>query len=262
VSGTDAAYRPGPDGKIHIDDGNLRITAERPDGPNGPTVVTVDNGSGAPTTYTLGEEHATAAAGAGSPTRQPDITTMPAPAAGAVPTDATSMPAPADAAVPTDATTMPAPADAAVPADGAVAGLGQGTAPAATGADSLGVIGSSIGGGSEGVVSGSLGDAAALGAGAETGATPVAPVQSAALGVQPAGGADPMAGQQAATAGGMAGMGGMMGGMGGAGGGGGEDQVRSSRSYRIDGGIFNTSGSGGRISGSLDDDGDRSVTQR
>ncbi|WP_409183464.1 hypothetical protein F9C11_03240 [Amycolatopsis sp. VS8301801F10] len=48
-------HRPGPDGKIHIEDGNLKITAERPNGPDGPTVVTVDDGSGEPTKYTLDE---------------------------------------------------------------------------------------------------------------------------------------------------------------------------------------------------------------
>lgn len=52
----DQPYRPGTDGKIHIEDGNLRITVEKPDGPHGPTVATVDDGSGDPTTYTLGEE--------------------------------------------------------------------------------------------------------------------------------------------------------------------------------------------------------------
>ncbi|MDQ0377504.1 collagen-like domain-containing protein [Amycolatopsis thermophila] len=51
-----SAYTPGADGKIHIDDGGLRITAERPEGPAGATVVTIDDGTGTPTTYTLGEE--------------------------------------------------------------------------------------------------------------------------------------------------------------------------------------------------------------
>ncbi|MEV6628290.1 hypothetical protein AB0M71_45945, partial [Amycolatopsis sp. NPDC051114] len=55
----DDTYCPGPDGKIHIEDGDLKITAERPDGPDGPTVVTVDDGSGTPTTYTLGEDDKT-----------------------------------------------------------------------------------------------------------------------------------------------------------------------------------------------------------
>ncbi|NIH85630.1 WXG100 family type VII secretion target [Amycolatopsis granulosa] len=50
------AYTPGADGKIHVDDGALHITAERPGGETGPTVVTVDDGTAAPTTYTLGEK--------------------------------------------------------------------------------------------------------------------------------------------------------------------------------------------------------------
>jgi hypothetical protein len=54
-------------------------------------------------------------------------------------------------------------------------------------------------------------------------------------------------------------MGGMMGGMGGMGGGGGGDQQRGSSQYKVDGAIFETSGTGGRISGSLDDEGDRSI---
>jgi len=48
-------HRPGSDGKIRIEDGILKITAERPDGPCGQTVITVDDGKGEPTTYTLGE---------------------------------------------------------------------------------------------------------------------------------------------------------------------------------------------------------------
>lgn len=56
-------------------------------------------------------------------------------------------------------------------------------------------------------------------------------------------------------------MGGM-GAMGGAGGGGGGqsgDQERQSSQYRVAGNIFETSGAGGRISGSLDEEGDRSI---
>ncbi|WP_282771041.1 hypothetical protein, partial [Saccharomonospora viridis] len=45
-------HRPGEDGKIHIEDGDLKITAERPEGPDGPTRVTVDDGTPPPTTYT------------------------------------------------------------------------------------------------------------------------------------------------------------------------------------------------------------------
>lgn len=59
---------------------------------------------------------------------------------------------------------------------------------------------------------------------------------------------------------GMGSMGGMMGGMGGSpGGGGGGDQQRGPSQYRIEGGVFETSGAKGRISGSLDDEGERSI---
>ncbi|WP_431925136.1 WXG100 family type VII secretion target [Amycolatopsis tucumanensis] len=59
------AYTPAADGKIHIDDGPLHITADRPAGETGPTVITLDDGTGTPTTYTLGEEP-TAPGGPGS----------------------------------------------------------------------------------------------------------------------------------------------------------------------------------------------------
>ncbi|WP_344072795.1 WXG100 family type VII secretion target, partial [Prauserella alba] len=49
----DKVYRPDPDGKIRIEDGDMKIVAERPEGPGGPTLVTVDDGDGEPTTYTL-----------------------------------------------------------------------------------------------------------------------------------------------------------------------------------------------------------------
>ena len=63
----------------------------------------------------------------------------------------------------------------------------------------------------------------------------------------------------ASSGGGMSGMGGMgmMGGMGGAPGGG--DQQRGPSQYRIEGSVFETSGAKGRISGSLDDEGERSI---
>lgn len=50
-------YTPDEDGKIRIEENGLKITAEQPDGPDGPTTVTVDDGKGEPTTYTLGEEN-------------------------------------------------------------------------------------------------------------------------------------------------------------------------------------------------------------
>jgi hypothetical protein len=69
----------------------------------------------------------------------------------------------------------------------------------------------------------------------------------------------PMGGSS--SAGSMPGMGMMGGMMGGApGGGGGGDQQRGPSQYRVEGAVFETSGSGGRISGSLDDEGDRSIS--
>ncbi|OLF04860.1 hypothetical protein BU204_37560 [Actinophytocola xanthii] len=44
---------PGPDGKCVIRDGDLTITAERPDGSTDTVVVTVDDGTGEPVTYNL-----------------------------------------------------------------------------------------------------------------------------------------------------------------------------------------------------------------
>ncbi|GAA1244390.1 WXG100 family type VII secretion target [Prauserella halophila] len=58
-------HTPDEDGKIRIEDGDTEIVAEQPDGPDGPTKVTVDDGKGEPTTYTLGEEE-TSGSGAGS----------------------------------------------------------------------------------------------------------------------------------------------------------------------------------------------------
>ncbi|HJQ47906.1 MAG TPA: hypothetical protein VJ870_16555 [Amycolatopsis sp.] len=289
----DKVYTPGPDGKIHIDDGNLKITAERPEGPDGPTVVTVDDGSGTPTTYTLGEEHKGVAGVAGSASdtgasaagqggsaagaaQSGDASAAAGSAAGADGTSGGGFPAPSgvDGAagggggVDGAAAASGGGGDAGVAGgDGAAAPDPQQTKPAGAGADAIEA------GAAAGSVSGSLGDPGALGAdpgahlgdasslgqGAHTGSVPGQP----GLGVAPAGPGDPAAAAaqaQPAAAGGsgmgsLGSMGGMMGGMGGGG-----DQERSSSAYRIDGGIFNTSGSGGRISGSLDDgDSDRSV---
>jgi len=49
--GPDAPIEPGPDGTCVITDGDLTITAERPDGQSDTVVVTVDDGTGNPTTY-------------------------------------------------------------------------------------------------------------------------------------------------------------------------------------------------------------------
>ncbi|SFQ26021.1 hypothetical protein SAMN05421810_105393 [Amycolatopsis arida] len=50
------AHRPGPDGTVRVEDGEVTITAERPAGPGGPTVVTIADGSGDPTSYVLGQD--------------------------------------------------------------------------------------------------------------------------------------------------------------------------------------------------------------
>lgn len=58
-------YTPDEDGKIRIQDGETEIVAEQPDGPDGPTKVTVDDGKGEPTTYTLGQEQSEPSAAGG-----------------------------------------------------------------------------------------------------------------------------------------------------------------------------------------------------
>ncbi|WP_199434384.1 WXG100 family type VII secretion target [Qaidamihabitans albus] len=267
----DEVHRPGPDGKIHIEDGPLRITAEQPDGPDGPTVVTVDDGNGEPTTYTLGEaEGQGGAGGAGGGMPRERIGTMPA--AGENPFTARGGP---DGGAP----------DVGVPAGGdgaAAAAPGAGGGP--SGADTVaagaaGAAGSGAGGGAVGAgVGGGGGDMSgapaasgagdaggdALNAGAQSGVGTDSASSGAGLGAAPGGMAEPMAaaspqGGAGGGGGGMGMMGGGMGAMGGGGGGqGGGDQERSNP-YRIDGGVFDTGGAASRISGSLDDDGDRSI---
>ncbi|WP_020668381.1 WXG100 family type VII secretion target [Amycolatopsis nigrescens] len=286
-------YKPGPDGKIHIEDGNLKITAERPEGPDGPTVVTVDDGTGEPTSYTLDEEGSKDGEGkdgAGedgkSDLKDDDLklddrrsgdlptddlaTGEPEAATGGETLEAESKPAGSDgfqapggvdaggdgaAGAPAAAADAGAPADAAPAADPAA----QQTAPAEAATADSGPIAHAGGAPAGGVP---LGDTGSLDPGSQTGGGAPAPAMAgAAPGLGAAPGMDPSAAatQQGAAAGG--GMGGMpmMGGMGGAGGGGGGDQERGSSQYRVDGGIFETSSAGGRISGSLDDDGDRSI---
>lgn len=49
-------HKPGEDGKIRIKDGDLEIVAEQPLGPDGATVVTIDDGKGEPETMVLGDK--------------------------------------------------------------------------------------------------------------------------------------------------------------------------------------------------------------
>ncbi|NKQ58996.1 hypothetical protein HFP15_39760 [Amycolatopsis sp. K13G38] len=217
--GADGAYHPGADGKIHIQDGDLKITAERPDGPDGPTKVTVDDGSGSPATYTLGDSDKTPNLG-----------------------HASALPATGSPDLPAGDVSSPA-AHSGISAPSFSGGGLPGTDPVSASSGGLGAV--------------SSGDAASPGTGVQSGAgaaaaaVPAAAPQAAALpdaGSSPAG----MSGM------GMAGMGGM-----GAGQGGGENQERTSRAYRIDGGIFDAGEKPGpRIIGSLDDDGDRPVKKR
>ncbi|MGA6163683.1 WXG100 family type VII secretion target [Amycolatopsis magusensis] len=260
-------YKPGPDGKIVIEDNGVKITAEQPQGPKGPTVVTVDDGKGEPVTYTLGADNKPGGkdalnglddtdptGGAGKPDQ---LGSAIGGGGGAVKGD-DGFSAPGDLDLPGDVETKPA-------ADGGAGGSGSGAGGGGAGGDSGGSGGS---GGSAGAVSGSaggdLGNTGSLSAGAQVGAASPEPAAAAGLGSAPGGAgvgaAAPAAAGAAGGAGGMGMMGGM-GAMGGAGGGGGQsgDQERQSSQYRVAGNIFETSGAGGRISGSLDEEGDRSI---
>jgi uncharacterized protein YukE len=75
--GPDAPIEPGPDGKCVITDGELTITAERPEGQPDTVVVTVDDGTGNPTTYNLDYSESQTS---GQPGGGPDgpVTTLPA----------------------------------------------------------------------------------------------------------------------------------------------------------------------------------------
>ncbi|WP_290058914.1 hypothetical protein [Amycolatopsis solani] len=274
----DGSYKPGPDGKIHIQDGNLKITAERPEGPGGPTIVTVDDGKGEPTTYTLDEKD------------DPKADDLKAdgktdPAASDVKHDAkaesplTKDPAPANPdpgftrseAAGGGASGFSAPGGVDVGGDlggggsvGAEPAVATADAGAGAGGDSTTTAGASDFGSA--VTGGGTADfagAVSLDPSAQTGSDASMPMSDGGgLGATPV---DAGAHQAAAASGssgmsGMSGMGGMMGGMGGApGGGGGGDQQRGPSQYRIEGSVFETSGAKGRISGSLDDEGDRSI---
>ncbi|RSM71174.1 hypothetical protein DL991_36410 [Amycolatopsis sp. WAC 01375] len=232
-------HQPGPDGKIRIEDGGLKITAERPNGPDGPTLVTVDDGSGQPSKYTLGEDD-----------RSPDSAPQPAGrhaaegAAAARPVEEVARQQAEQGVRPHDTTSGGTGGGAPAPVPG------QPAEPVAVAAD----------GGSESTTAQSLSDPFAGGdsglgdtsdpAGSGGGAS--APSAPSGLGSAPGGGAQDPA---AAGAGMMGGMGMMGGGAAGGGQGSGEDQQRTSSGYRVDGGLFDTATTGSRISGSLDDDG-------
>lgn len=235
-------YQPGLDGKIRIEDGGLKITAERPSGPEGPTLVTVDDGSGHPSKYTLGEDepaggrHASsdpAPQAAGAPARPVEEVARQQADQGVRAHDATSggVGGGAPASVPAETAQQPEPVAAAAD-DGSESTTAQSLSNPFDGDDN-------------GL--GDTSDPAGSGGGAS------APSAPSGLGAAPGGGAQDPA---AAGAGMMGGMGMMGGGAAGGGQGSGEDQQRTSSGYRVDGGLFDTATTtGSRISGSLDDDG-------
>ncbi|MDQ7805122.1 hypothetical protein Q5425_15355 [Amycolatopsis sp. A133] len=278
----DGSYKPGPDGKIHIQDGNLKITAERPEGPDGPTIVTVDDGKGEPTTYTLDEKDDPKAGDLKADGLKADV--KPA-------TDGVGSEIRHDANAESPLTKDPAPANPdpgftrseaasggggfSAPGgfEGDLGGGSAGAEPAVATADAGAGAGAAAGSGDATTTAGAsdfgsavtgsgspdFAGAVSLDAGAQTGSDSSLPMSDGGgLGATPV---DPGMHQAAASSSGMSGMGGMgmMGGMGGAPGGGGGDQQRGPSQYRIEGSVFETSGAKGRISGSLDDEGDRSI---
>ncbi|WP_134712513.1 WXG100 family type VII secretion target [Saccharomonospora xinjiangensis] len=272
-------HRPGPDGKIRIKDGDLQIVAEQPDGPGGPTVVTVDNGKGEPVTYTLGGsesegqpalgeidgvpdesdpvsdprsaaetsrvEGSAGGDGGGSPHRVSPAESGETPdSSGAAGGSAVASSA-APGATADDAAASAGEGAGGVPSNGGESDSSSATHPQAV---SGGSGGSSFGGGGAG------GDFAL---GQEPDTTDQSRPSGAGLGVAPGG--DAAAGMShgngaAASMGGGMGMMGGMGAMGGAGGGQNDDQERTTGAYRIEGNIFEMSGASLRISGVLGDD--------
>ncbi|WP_328445452.1 WXG100 family type VII secretion target [Amycolatopsis sp. NBC_00438] len=299
----DGSYKPGADGKIHIQDGNLKITAERPEGPGGPTVVTVDDGKGEPTTYTLdskdgpktgdlkadgtgaASDTGTSGATAGGTGGSDGASSGPDSSSGV----ASEIQHDANAESPLTKDPSPDNPDPGMTQGAAAAGGGGGfSAPGGmdfsgdlgtdtTAEPALATADAGAGGGGDSTTTAGASDfgsavtgghttadfagAVSLDPGAQTGSDASLPAaDGGGLGATPV---DPGAHQAAASGSasgmsGMGGMGGMMGGMGGSPGGGG-DQQRGASQYRIEGGVFETSGAKGRISGSLDDEGERSI---
>ncbi|HET6290358.1 MAG TPA: WXG100 family type VII secretion target [Amycolatopsis sp.] len=236
-SDKDDVHRPGPDGKIHIHDGEVEITAERPDGPSGPTVVTVDDGTGKPTTYTLGEEKSPA-----------DKAAQPlTPVSGTVPPE------------PRTASFTPHHGGGGTIPDGIPAGDVSGGGSGGGGGGGFGGGASSPGTPSLPFETASPAAGQSLSEGLHTGGGATHQPQPVASGAPSA----PMGGPASQSFGGgaMPPMGGM--GAGGAGGQGGGDQERSNRAYRIEGEVFDQINEPtGRITGSLLDDEDQSVTRK
>ncbi|MFI5585698.1 WXG100 family type VII secretion target [Amycolatopsis sp. NPDC051758] len=227
--GTDDVHCPGPDGKIHIEDGGVKITAERPDGP---TVVTVDDGSGTPTTYTLGEDDKDGPKHLlddtlGGDDRKDVLGDTPSSPAHSLKTDD----------LPTHSGTL----------DGIGAGGGGGGGHGLSAAG-LDPVGAGAGAGVGVASGGGLGEAPSLSEGVHSGVG-AHQQQPVTAGFAPSAAGAPGATGQS-MGGGMAPMGGM-----GGGGAGGGDQERTNRAYRIEGAVFEPMAEPtGRIMGSLDDE--------
>ncbi len=272
---SDKVYRPGPDGKIHIEDGNLKITAEQPKGPDGPTVVTVDNGEGEPVTYTLGDtdspeslldEEVTTQPAEADPAQDPrnfDRTQGGPDSAGgdgggapngspvSEESSASGDSAGGGAETGSNAAAAPAPAEGleSPGPSGETADSDSSSATHAAAVSDGGGGGSSSAGGGGGSDLGSSSDDTQPGGRTSS--------MSAGGGLATAPGGEGMAAQGGGASSAGAGGAGMMGGMGamGGGGGGGQggDQERSS-SYRVDGDIFGAiAPETVRLSGSLAD---------
>ncbi|ASR34128.1 hypothetical protein BAY61_02980 [Prauserella marina] len=228
--GEEQVYRPGPDRKIHIEDGDLTIAAEQPDGPEGPTRVTFDDGTPSPTTYTLGENRNESGQTQDPIAPRESIRTMPG-----------------------------APVSVAVQGEN---GDGEPVTPSVV--DGGGFPGANVGGGHHGALAdmSEQGDVDTGGDIVDEGevrdpaqaTTLSAGSAQAGIATAPGGMGDAPPAAQGGTGGGAGGMG-MMGGYGNQSG----DQDRTTNPYRIDGGIFGNTVGGNRISGSLHDEDERSI---
>lgn len=245
AGGSEDVHTPDEDGKIRIEDGDLKIVAEQPMGPDGATVVTIDDGKGEPTSYLLGDEEAVeefnerldedksrlVQAREGLEARGDDVSKQEWDELKKAETEFGERGGRLDAF------------------DDGPKGGGSG-------------VGSGVGGGGGAGSSAGVGSTAPLEAGARSGVGVPQGVGGPGLGTTPGGESSAAAASAGQSGrGGMGGGmgGGMMGGMGGGAGGGGDERSSSSQ-YQVHGsGIFEPDLQEGpfgvaRISGSIDDD--------
>ncbi|MBC6446314.1 hypothetical protein [Actinokineospora xionganensis] len=243
----------GPDGKAVIQDGPLTITAERDPGAPDTVIVTVDDGSGKSTTYTL--DYAESAAGAQPVTGSSTPGVNGGPADLGAPVGASAAGAPASAGVAGGPASMGAPGDSGGngPASAGSPGGSSGQGAAFTGSP-VGSPDSGFQAGGHGPVEGATyaasvdsGVSQAWGAagnvfdgGAEdpssTDSSAAGPGEAGLSSAQSTPGGDHASQPGSAVGGGMPMGGGMAGG--GGGGGGGGDQERSGSQWRTTGTLF------------------------